>query len=261
MQSTYNDNQHYVSPLERYVALKSLREYAYLNKPVTYSLSELGEDIPHFSQYAITAQDLIPSLAILNKDPAARKVQLQEAARKLKTVQHNNALLEALRVGGGLAAASVPISLITHTSIPRNALISALAGASPVAATGILHPSPEAIDQAADILQKHPVSSALPFATVNESIDYGKKESPTVSYLRNMGIGGALGAATFGGLHTIGNVSDYLGNLVVHKNPGMLRPGSNNIFKGVKSRSLLGGALGTGIGALTAYLHNNKNNE
>lgn len=106
------------SALDRYLALKALRENIYAQNPVRYNLLDFADDIPGAGRgLGIWHTDVLPSLGVISKDPQIRKTQIAAAAAKVrdsranlkstgKQVLHNAASLgiTALPVSAGISA-------------------------------------------------------------------------------------------------------------------------------------------------------------
>jgi hypothetical protein len=118
-----------VSPLERYVALRTIRDNAYYERPLTYNSLDILEDIPGPARgSALWFSDALPSSAIFAKDPNIRKEQINRAISKTKEtrVSANNTTDQALRNAAVLGVTGVPsaaaISTLFRILNPRSPL-------------------------------------------------------------------------------------------------------------------------------------------
>lgn len=75
--------------LQRLAALKLLRENILLSDPSTYSATDIAEDFPEpFKFYTQNLKNVLPSQAILSKNPEERKKQIIAAVKKIKSSQN-----------------------------------------------------------------------------------------------------------------------------------------------------------------------------
>lgn len=116
-----------VSPLERYVALKTVRDNTYYEKPTTYNSLDFLEDIPGPARgSALWFSDVLPTAAIFSKDRNLRKEQIDRAINKAKetTISSEDTANQALRNAAVLGVTGVPsaaaISTLFRVLNPRS---------------------------------------------------------------------------------------------------------------------------------------------
>jgi hypothetical protein len=263
------------SDLERLTALKALREYVYLQRPVQYGMADFVEDIPAARPYGMFMQDAIPSATVIKRDPHERHEQIQKAVHSIERLHGNKSDLgnQTLRSAGAGAIGSVPLSLLFGGATRllgrgKGPILSGLGedvahgvawggtlGAAAPVATHALHPSHKALHEAADILQKSPYTTGLPGGDIVNSINYKKKdESKSYQMAKSTGVGAGLGAAAggLGGLASSG--AGVLSSAVQRKIFGSTTsrvPFSPR--QGIKP-GLVGAGLGAGLGLLESAL-------
>lgn len=126
-----------VSPLERYVALKTIRDNVYYEKPTTYNSLDFLEDIPGPARgSALWFSDVLPTSAIFSKNPDLRKEQIARAIDKAKktTLSSEDTVNQALRNAALLGVTGVPSAAAIST------LFRILNPRSPFGKTGLRSP-------------------------------------------------------------------------------------------------------------------------
>jgi hypothetical protein len=74
--------------LDRLIALRLLRENMFFEKPDVYGWSDIAEDMPGGARaVGGIIKNIAPSLAIIEKDPEARKAQIDKAVERIKNSQ------------------------------------------------------------------------------------------------------------------------------------------------------------------------------
>jgi hypothetical protein len=74
--------------LDRLIALKLLRENMFFEKPDVYGWSDIAEDMPGGARaVGGIIKNIVPSLAIIDKDPELRKAQIDKAVERIKNSQ------------------------------------------------------------------------------------------------------------------------------------------------------------------------------
>lgn len=82
------------SYLQRLAALKLLRENLLLSNPSTYAATDIAEDFPgQIRNVTSILKNVLPSQAIISKDPEKRKKQIIDAVRKIKDSQNSESLV------------------------------------------------------------------------------------------------------------------------------------------------------------------------
>lgn len=116
MDSPLTDNQ----LLQRYIALKLLRENIHYTKPNTYNAVDFMDDFPGNMRTSVGLfNDVPPSLAIISRDPEERKKQIRDAIIKIKSTKESKSELgrqildNSLKMGIG----SAPISFLLSSAI------------------------------------------------------------------------------------------------------------------------------------------------
>lgn len=263
--------------LQRMLALKALREQIYLQHPVAHGATDFIEDIPQMNPYGMLGHDILPSMALMKHNDQDRQMQIEQAKNKVRNLQHSDKGLfrESLESGGKMLGAALPF--ITAFSLGPKLLNPAirknlmqpqvrsklwgglkehlLEGGAMAAGTGMaapllthqLNPSDQTLNEAGDILQKHPYSSSIPFADTIMASQYGRPQS----YTRDAAVGAATGGATVAGLLGMKNLA--------RKGISMYR-GTPYKGIGLKLPGLAGIVGGAGVGALSSYLNRNADN-
>jgi len=78
------------SALQRYLALKQLREYMFYANPEKYSYTDIAEDLPdNLKPIGHMLKNVLPSAAIIEQDPAKRKSQIDQAIQKIKSTTNS----------------------------------------------------------------------------------------------------------------------------------------------------------------------------
>lgn len=106
--------------LQRVAALKLLRENMYYSKPGTYGSTDFIEDFPGKHRGSVGQfNDVIPSLAIINRDPDIRATQIKAALKRIQDTKQSKSALgkEILNNTVSLGIGSIPTSLIISTAI------------------------------------------------------------------------------------------------------------------------------------------------
>jgi hypothetical protein len=82
------DQNRHSTYLDRLIALKLLRENIFIDNPEKYSWSDIAEDMPGAARAAGgVLKNIAPSLSIIDKNPAARKAQIDKAVERIKNSQ------------------------------------------------------------------------------------------------------------------------------------------------------------------------------
>ena len=286
MSSEHNQPSDY----DRLVALRALREYMYLNKPVQFGAADFIEDIPSMRPYGMLAQDLIPSQAVISHNPQERHKEIARAMESVKHLHGHNSDLGAqtLRSGAAGALSSVPLSLLfggvtralTHGKGPGFALrdpgartqllrglgedvtngaaLGGAAGAVTPFLTQQMHPKAPALRQAADILQKHPYASGLPGGDVVAAMDYGHHESRGKRIAKGTAVGAGLGAAAGASAGALHSGSDYVSGLLRKKFIDPTGPAPKFRAGNFKRPGLIGAGTGAALGLLSSALLSDK---
>lgn len=286
------ENSDNSSLLKRYLALKTLRENVFLDHPTAYNFLDVAEDLPGGSRAITPfLSDLLPSAVLLNKSPEDLKAAVSIARAKVDQLEKNKAALKtqmlqnsvSMGLGGLPAGAALsglfsllgknPMSLrlgkninkLKTSSRYRKALMSrmagdALKGGTLAAIYGAATPltaatanfSKKDLDQAAEMLQKHPIASSLPAGEFIGAMNMGEKEvSPMRNVLSGAAIGGTMGAVgTFipPALDTPVEISKAL------KSKKPLGSSVKNLFSRAARKGLLrNAALLSGLGGVAGY--------
>jgi hypothetical protein len=118
---------------DRLVALKLLRENMFYNDPKTYAFTDIAEDLPGDARaIAPIFKNVLPSAAIISRDPAERDKQIDAAIRRIKEskksksklleeMQHNVTHLTPEAIKGGLLFSALPTLLGLRAPWTRNA--------------------------------------------------------------------------------------------------------------------------------------------
>jgi hypothetical protein len=76
--------------LQRLTALKLLRENIFSSNPSTYGFTDIAGDFPGaIKDFSGIFENVLPSQAIISKDPKIRKQQILEAVKKIKNLQQS----------------------------------------------------------------------------------------------------------------------------------------------------------------------------
>ena len=79
--------------LDRYLALRTLRDNVFYQKPLTYNSLDFADDIPGPARGAsLWFSDLLPSIGTLSRDPEQRRTQIATALEKVKASKAYNFL-------------------------------------------------------------------------------------------------------------------------------------------------------------------------
>lgn len=102
-----------VNPLEKYLALRTVRDNIFYQKPLTYNSLDISDDIPGPARgTTIWFSDLAPSLGIISKSPEKRRAQIAQAVANAKESKKSTgqAMAQALRNAAVLGLTGVPAS-------------------------------------------------------------------------------------------------------------------------------------------------------
>jgi hypothetical protein len=102
--------------LDRYLALRTLRDNVFYQKPLTYNSLDFADDIPGSARGAsLWFSDLLPSIGTLSRDPEQRRTQIATALEKVKASKASggSAAKEALRNAATLGITGLPASAAT----------------------------------------------------------------------------------------------------------------------------------------------------
>lgn len=116
MDSSLTDKQ----LLQRYIALKLLRENIHYTKPNTYNALDFMDDFPgNIRTSAGLFNDVPPSLAIISKDPEERKKQIRDAIIKIKSTKESKSELgrQMLDNSVKMGIGSAPVSFLLSSAI------------------------------------------------------------------------------------------------------------------------------------------------
>ena len=108
------------SSLKEYVALKSLRENIYAQRPNTFNATDTLEDIPgQLRTVSPFFNDVIPSRAIISSDPVARKLQIRKALQRIKDTKTSKSELgrQMLHNTLTMGLGSLPIGFMLSAGI------------------------------------------------------------------------------------------------------------------------------------------------
>jgi hypothetical protein len=279
-----------VSDLQRFLALKALREYIYLHNPVTNSAADFIEDVPKFRPYGMFFNDMAPSAAIIKSNPVERRKQIADAAQSVSHLhEDHNLSRDMLRGSASMAAASIPTSVIlggatrlmtrgkggwpkyrgnkTFTNprmrgklmtgigddVVNGAALGGTVGAAIPFLSHQVNPTPEALDEASKILQESPYLSSLPGADIVASQNYNKDESKPYQAAKATVQNAALGAGVGATANAVTHGASVARTSVEHLFGGK-KP--YPVFKSgpIGRSSLLGAGIGGGVGLLTSAL-------
>jgi hypothetical protein len=106
--------------IKRYLALRALRDNIYYTHPTKFSLLDIAEDLPEgLRGVGAPLKEVLPSNAIISRDPIQRKQQVEEAASKIRATGEgkkeigNQALANAARLG----LIGFPVGLLTSAAL------------------------------------------------------------------------------------------------------------------------------------------------
>lgn len=102
--------------LDRYLALRTLRDNVFYQKPLIYNSLDFADDIPGAARGAsLWFSDLLPSVGTLSRDPEERRAQIASALEKVKASKASggSAAKEALRNAATLGITGLPASAAT----------------------------------------------------------------------------------------------------------------------------------------------------
>lgn len=96
-----------------WVALNTLRDYVYQQKPHKLLATDFVEDIPSLRPFGSAFSNVLPSAAIISSDPHERKQQISEAVRRVNKASKKDhpVFREALRSAATFGLGSIPLSL------------------------------------------------------------------------------------------------------------------------------------------------------
>jgi hypothetical protein len=112
-----DDTQHN-SFLDRYIALRTLRDNVFYQSPLTYNSLDFVDDIPGPTRGAsLWFSDLLPALGTFSRNPEKRQEQINQALEKAKASKSSggSAVREALRNAAVLGATGIPASAATSS--------------------------------------------------------------------------------------------------------------------------------------------------
>lgn len=214
------DDQKKPDLVNRWLAAKALREALYVERPVTHAVTDIIEDLPGSFAKAVAPSfnDVLPSLAIISRDPVKRKAQIAKAVAEVRhhsqSEEHpaRKAIANALKMG----LTTLPVALsfsglgkrlntgnfkfLKDRHYWATALADAGVGATVAGAYGAAVPilakarkfSDEDLAVAANLIDKHPYLTSLPAA---EAVGLNPDKSYASAISTGAGIG-ALGGAT-----------------------------------------------------------------
>jgi hypothetical protein len=107
-----------VNPLERYLALRTVRDNVFYQKPLTYNTLDISDDVPGPARGAsIWYSDLLPSLGIVEKSPEKRREQIATAIAKAKESKQSagDTANQAIRNAAVLGLTGIPASAAVST--------------------------------------------------------------------------------------------------------------------------------------------------
>jgi hypothetical protein len=114
------------SYMDRLTAMGLLRENMFLDKPETYAMTDIAEDLPgNLRPLGQIMKNVLPSHAIISDDPEKRKAQIQGALDRIKAARGSkkDVLKEmgsnALHMGGASFLGGLPIAALFHLLSPR----------------------------------------------------------------------------------------------------------------------------------------------
>lgn len=96
--------------LERYLALKQIREYMFLNNPETFGYTDIAEDMPGAAKpLGHVVHNVLPSAAIISQDPEKRKAQIDAAIQRIKGTKNSDGELkqEMMHSAASMAKSSI----------------------------------------------------------------------------------------------------------------------------------------------------------
>jgi len=105
-----------VTPLDRYVALRTLRDNAFYQKPLAYNALDFADDLPGSARGAsLWFSDFFPSLGAIERDPVKRKEQISKAliAAKASKDSRGDAARQAFSNALTLGVSGAPVSAAT----------------------------------------------------------------------------------------------------------------------------------------------------
>jgi hypothetical protein len=74
------------SAFDRWMALKLLRENMLYSDPSTYAMTDIAEDLPGAAKpVGHVLKNVLPSMSIIQKDPEARRAQIDQAIARIKS--------------------------------------------------------------------------------------------------------------------------------------------------------------------------------
>ena len=105
--------QHPQSLAKDYLALNTLRDYVYQNEPHKFLATDFVEDIPSLRPVGMAFSNILPSAAIISRDPAERKKQIEAAVAKMRQAgnKEHSVTREALTSAAKFGLGSIPLSL------------------------------------------------------------------------------------------------------------------------------------------------------
>jgi len=119
-----------VNPLEKYLALRTIRDNVFYQKPLTYNALDISDDIPGPARgTTFWFSDLPPSLGVISKSPEKRKEQIAKAIAAAKETKQSTgatasqALRNAASVGLTALPTSAAVSSLFRLLNPRSPLV------------------------------------------------------------------------------------------------------------------------------------------
>jgi hypothetical protein len=113
------DDTKHNSFLDRYIALRTLRDNVFYQKPLTYNSLDFVDDIPGPARGAsLWFSDLLPALGTFSRNPEKRQEQINQALEKAKASKSSggvSAVREALRNAAVLGVTGIPASAATSS--------------------------------------------------------------------------------------------------------------------------------------------------
>jgi hypothetical protein len=105
-----NHNPQDSTALERYLALKQIREYMFLNDPETFGYTDIAEDLPGAAKpIGHVLHNVLPSATIISQDEDKRKAQIDAAIQRIKNTKKSDSELrqEMLHSAASMAKSSI----------------------------------------------------------------------------------------------------------------------------------------------------------
>jgi len=210
------------------MAMDSLRDLVYQQQPHKFFGTDISEDIPSLRPYGSHLANILPSAAIISRDPNTRKTQLDNAEKEFKRTQHKDHpfLKDLLTKSTAYGLGSMPFSaaftvgelglrgklkgfrtnpevrknLAKHLeeNIVRGSAAGATFGTAPLIASKVMPIKDKDLTNAKQVLQDHPTLSSMPFADTVLLHNQARKKKDKLNHLENAGLGAGLGATAAG---------------------------------------------------------------